>query len=164
MLTPVIAKISITTACDKLCRVIEPHVSTTSQRLEALARLSEGGIFSGVWINPVMPFLTDTAENIVQILQLAKEAGAQFVVTFMGMTLRAGNREYYYQQLDKQGLSHVKDMHIKKFGNRYECTSPNAKRLWAVFTAECERLGLLYDMRAIRNRYKMGYSDRQMSL
>jgi len=162
--SPVIAKISITAACDDLCQQIEPHVSNTTQRFDALASLADGGIFSGIWINPVLPFLTDTEENIVRILRMAKEAGAKFAVTFMGLTLRSGNREYYYEQLDKMGLSHVKNSHIKRFGNRYDCPSPNAKKLWPIFTAECERLGLLYDMRAIRNQYKMGYGDRQLTL
>ena len=162
--SPVIAKISVTAACDELCNMIEPNVSVTSERMQALARLAEGGIFSGIWINPVLPFLTDNEENIVGILRMAKQAGAHFAVTFMGLTLRSGNREYYYQQLDKLELSHVKNSHIKRFGNRYVCDSPNAKKLWPIFSAECERLGLLYDMRAIRNRYKMGYGDRQLTL
>jgi len=162
--SPVLAKISITAADDGLCKKIEPYVSTTSQRLEALAKLAESGIYSGVWINPVLPFLTDTEENILCILRMAKEAGAKFVITFMGMTLRSGNREYYYEQLDKQGLFYVKEKHIKRFGNRYENPSPNAKKLWSVFTAECERLGLLYDMKAITTQYTMGYGDRQMTL
>jgi len=161
--SPVMAKLSITAACDSLCKKIETDVSVTSQRLQALAKLADGGIFSGVWINPVMPFLTDTEENITRILRMSKDAGAKFVMTFMGMTTRSGNREHYYQQLDKQGLTDVKDKHIKRFGTRYVNTSPNAKKLWAVFTAECERLGLLYDWRAIDNTCKMGY-DRQLTL
>jgi len=162
--SPVIAKISITTADDELCGKIEPNVSNTSERLDALARLTDGGIFSGVWINPVLPFLTDTEENIINILRMAKDAGTKFVVTFMGMTLRSGNREHYYAQLDKNGLSDVKNRHIKRFDVRYNNPSPNAKKLWSVFAAECERLGLLYDMRAIRNQYKMAYTDKQLRL
>jgi len=161
--SPVIAKLSVTAADDALSRIIEPEVSATSERIAALATLAEGGIFAGIWINPILPYLTDTEENIVGILRMAKAAGAKFAVTFMGMTLRSGNREHYYQELDKAGLSHVKDAHIKRFGTRYECTSPKYKKLWAVFANECEKLGLLYDMKAIRNTYKMGY-NRQMIL
>jgi len=162
--SPVLAKFSITAADDALCRKIETDVSVTSERFEALARLADAGIFTGVWINPVLPYLTDTDENILGIVRMAKEAGAKFVYTFMGMTLRTGNREYYYDQLDKQGLSYVKDKHIKRFGNNYICTSPRSKKLWSIFTAECERLGLLYDMKAITSHYQMGYGDRQMTL
>jgi DNA repair photolyase len=162
--SPVLVKFSITAAKDELCKKIEPFVSTTSQRFEALAKLSEKGIYSGVWINPVLPFLTDTEENIVSIVRMAKEAGAKFVFTFFSMTTRAGNREYYYEQLDKAGFSDVKNKHIKRFGSRYENSSPNAKKLWKVFSAECERLGLLYDMRAITAHYTMGYGSKQLIL
>ena len=164
--SPTIVKITVTAADDNLCKKLEPNVSNTSERFEALARLTDNDIYSGVLLNPVMPFITDTEENIINILRMAKEAKAKFVHTFMGMTLRAGNREYYYEQLDKNGdeFSNVKDKYIKRFGNRYHCPAPNAKKLWNIFTGECERLGLLYDMRAITNQYKMGYGDGQLTL
>jgi len=162
--SPVIVKMTITAVDDDICGQIEPNVSVSSERFEALSRLADAGIFCGVLLGPVLPFLTDTEENIYGILRMAKEAGAKFVHTFMGMTLRAGNREYYYEHLDKLGLSNAKNAHMKRFGSRYECTSPKAKKLWSVFAAECERLGLLYDMRAIISHYKMGYGDRQMML
>lgn len=156
--SPIIVKITITTADNNICNKIEPRVSNTTERLEALARLADSGIYCGVLLNPVLPFITDTEENIAGILRMAKEAGAKFVHTFMGMTLRAGNREHYYTQLDKH-FPNIKNKHIKRFGNRYNCPAPNAKNLWTEFTAECERLGLLYDMRAITSQYKMSYNQ-----
>jgi len=159
--SPVIVKFSITAADDELSKKIEPFVSPTSERFEALARLAEKGIFTGVWINPVLPFLTDTEENILALVRMAKEAGAKFVLTFMSMTLRSGNREYYYEHLPDP---EVRAKHIKRFGNNYVCTSPKAKKLWGVFEKECERLGLLYEMKAITAHNLMGYGDRQMTL
>ena len=161
--SPVIVKVTITTADDTLCKKLEPNVSSTSERMEALNRLSDGGIYCGILLNPVLPFITDNEENIVSILRMAKDNGAKFVHTFMGMTLRTGNREYYYEQLDNL-LPNVKDQHIKKYDNRYDCISPKAKKLWGIFTSECERLNLLYDMRAITSHYKMGYGSRQLCL
>ena len=164
--SPIIVKVTVTAADDGLCKKLEPYVSGTSERFEAIARLTDAGIYSGVLLHPVMPFITDTEENIVNILRMAKEAKAKFVYSFMGMTLRSGNREYFYEQLEKsgEGLFHVKDKYIKKFGNRYHCPAPNAKKLWSMFTAECERHGLLYDMRAITSQYKIGYGDGQLTL
>ena len=161
--SPTIIKISITAAADDLCQKLEPFVSTTSKRLEAIGRLSDAGIYCGVLLSPIMPFITDTENNIVRILKLAKEAGARFVHSFMGMTLRAGNREYYYDHLDKF-FPGVKDEHIKTYGNRYICPAPNSQKLHRIFSEECERLGLLYDMRAITGQYKMGYGDQQLTL
>jgi len=87
---------------------------------------------------------------------LAKEAGANFVYTHMGMTLRAGSREYYYKKLDEI-IPTAKEQYIKRYGNRYNCISPKTNKLWRVFKAECARLGLLSDMRAIVYSYKSGY-------
>ena len=99
----------------------------------------------------------------MKILHMAKEAGAKFVYTYMGMTLRQGNREYYYNQLDKFSPG-TKELYIKRYGNRYSHISTKSKKLWAMFTAECEKLGLLYDMRAIIHNYKSGYDSGQISL
>ena len=161
--SPTIVKITVTAAEDSLAKKLEPNVSGTTERFEALSRLAGKGIYCGVLLHPVLPFLTDTDENILGILRMAKEAGAKFVHTFMGMTLRSGNREYYYQRLDRE-FPCVKDKYIKRFGSRYVCSPPNAKKLWSLFAKECEELGLLYDMGAISGQYKMGYGEKQLSL
>ncbi|MCL2008174.1 MAG: radical SAM protein [Treponema sp.] len=154
--SPTIVKFSISTADDELCKKLEPFVSVTSERFEAMRRLSSKGIFCGVQMIPLLPYINDSEENIVRILNMAKEAGAKFVHTYMGMTLRAGSREYYYKHLDNI-LPGVKEKYIKRFGFRYSCISPRSKKLWDVFTAECARLDLLFDMRNIIRHYKYGY-------
>jgi DNA repair photolyase len=159
--SPVIAKITVTAADDELCKVIEPNVSVTSERFQALRVLAENGIFCGVLMIPILPYITDTEENVINIVRMAKDAGARFVYTYMGMTLPQGNREYFYEQLDKSNPG-VKEKYIKRFDLRYNCSSQNAKKLWDVFAAECERLELLHSMKAITRRYKAGY-DKQLS-
>ena len=161
--SPAIVKITITTADDELCKKIEPHVSSTTERFEALSVLAGSGIFCGVLMMPILPFVNDTEENIVGILHRAKKAGARFVYPALGMTLRQGNREYYYEQLDKL-FPQIKEKYIREYDCRYQCTSPKAKKLWGVLVAECDRLGLLYDMRAIIRQYKAGYDKQQISL
>ena len=159
--SPTTVNITVTTADDELCKKVEPNVAASSERFEALRNLAESGIFCGVLLMPVLPFINDTEENIIQILRRTKEAGGRFVYPAFGMTLRQGNREYYYDQLDKQfpGMD-IKERYIKRYGLRYHCPSPKAKKLWALFTAECERLGLLYDMKAITLHMKSGYGNR----
>ena len=161
--SPVIVKFSISTADDELCRKLEPGVSVTSQRFEAMKVLSGHGIFCGVLMVPLLPFVNDTEENMLAVLRMAKEAGARFVYTYMGMTLRPGSREYYYQHLDEV-LPGVREKYQKRFGIRYSCISPRSKKLWEVFTAECARLGLLYDMRAIISYYKAGYAPPMLDI
>ena len=52
----------------------------------------------------------------------------------------------------------------KRYGERYECRSPAARRLWAIFAAECEKYGILYRMKDIIHGYKKNYENSQMSL
>lgn len=160
--SPVLCKMTVTTADDKLCRMIEPHVSVSSERFEALAKMSEAGLFTGITMMPVLPFIEDTPENILAVVRKAHECGVRCIYPAFGMTLRTNQRDYYYEKLDKlfPGLS---DKYRKYYGDRYKCTSPRAKKLWGSFTAECERFGILYDMKAIIRAYKTGYGDRQMS-
>lgn len=161
--SPVIVKMTITTADDKLCRKIEPNAAPSSQRFGALKELSSGGVFCGVLMMPILPFINDTEDNIREILCKAKESGARFVYPALGVTLRAGNREYYYQQLDRL-FPQLKEKYIKSYGERYMCTSRKAEKLWALFQGECQRLGLLFDMKLIIRAYKLGYTQRQLSL
>jgi len=151
--SPAIVKFSITAADDELCKKIEPNVTVTSKRFEAMNNLSSKGIFCGAMIVPLLPFVSDNEDNISKILHMAKDAGAKFVYTYMGMTLRQGSREYYYKHLDEV-FPEVAEKYRKRFGIRYNCTSPRARKLWDIFTKECERLGLLYDMKAIIYSYK----------
>ena len=159
---PVRAELTVTCAEDDLCLRIEPHVSPTSERLAALRALSDAGVFAGVWVNPVLPFLTDSEDNLMGVLRKSAGAGAQFAVCFFGMTLRSGNREYYFAALERD-FPGVRDKYLKTFGNAYECPAPNARRLYALFQAECARLGLLWRFRDI-NEAMIKNQARQLSL
>ena len=159
---PVLAQITITCAEDDLCRRIEPNVSPSSERFEALRALSAAGVYAGVWLNPVLPFLTDTPENILGVVQKSAEAGAKFVVCFFGMTLRTGNREYYFDALERD-FPGVRQKYLTTFGNAYECDSPQAEELFRLFRAECERLGLAWRFGDI-NRATQLRQPRQLSL
>lgn len=160
--SPVLCKMTITTADDKLSRLVEPRVAVSSERFDALARMSDEGVFTGITLMPVLPFIEDTEDNIRTIVRRAHECGVRCIYPAFGMTLRSGNREYFYQKLD-ESFPGLKDQYIRRYGNRYECPSPNAKKLWHVFTEECARYGILYEMKAIINAYKAGYEDGQLS-
>lgn len=163
--SPVLIKMTITTFNDELCEKIEPNVCTTSKRFDAIKSLSDNGIFTGILLMPILPFINDNEENIINIVRKAHECGAKFVFAYgMGLTLRQNQRDYYYEQLIK--LFPDKNLVQKykaAFGNSYECSSFNSKKLWCLFKAECERLGILYKMEDIISAYKSGYGDRQIS-
>ena len=161
--SPVIVKFSISTADDELCKKLEPNAAAASERFEAMRQLSAQGIFCGVLLVPLLPFVNDKEDNIIKILTLAHDSGAKFVYTYMGMTLRTGSREYYYAHLDKI-MPGVKEKYMRRFGPRYTCISPNSKKLWLSFTEKCEMLGLLYDMKAITYHYKAGHDSSQLTL
>lgn len=161
--SPVLCKITVTAAEDALSKVIEPNVSASSQRFEAIRRLADAGIFTGVLLMPVLPFITDSEQNITDIVRLAHESGARFIYPAMGMTLRANQRSHYYDKLD-QLFPGLKTKYQSYYKDAYSCSSPKAKQLWGLFTAECRRYGILYDMGEIVRCYKQGYGSRQMRL
>ena len=149
----VILKMTITCYQDELSKIIEPHVCVSSQRFQAIRQLSEAGLFCGVLMTPLLPFINDTEENIKEIVKMSYEAGAKFVYTYFGVTLRENQRDYYYDQLD-QYFPEIKEKYIKRYGLKYQCQSKNIKHLRYVFIKECEKYGLLYKMDDIINAYK----------
>ena len=79
------------------------------------------------------------------------------------MTLRQGNREYYYQKLDEH-FPQTKQKYINAYGDKYMCTSRKAKKLWDLFVTLCDRYELIYDMKTIIRAYKRGYEYPQLEL
>ncbi len=149
----VIVKFTITTPNDDLSKIIEPNVCVSSKRLQAIKVLSDNGIFVGIMINPVLPFITDSEEDMKKLVRLAHDYGAKFIHTYMGMTLRENQREYYFEQLDKHFVG-LKEIYKKHYGNKYNCVIPNAKKLYQIFKRECDKYGILYDMNDIIKAYK----------
>lgn len=157
----VIVKFTITTASDELSKKIEPHVCPSSKRFAAIKKLSDNGIFVGIMINPVLPFITDSAENIRSLVRLAHESGAKFIHTYMSMTLRDNQRDYYYSKIDKE----IKKRYIETYKESYLCYPLNAKMLYRIFMEECEKCGILYKMDDIIKAYQKEVLDNtQLSL
>jgi len=161
--SPVLIKLTITTCDDELCKKIEPNVAISSKRFAALKELSHHGIFAGILLMPVLPFLEDNENNIKGIINLAYESGAKFIYPAFGVTLRQNQREWYYRKLDEK-FPVLKQKYMHQFGNAYECRSPKAKELWRLFKKECDSYGILYRMEDIIKCYKQGYEIIQLSL
>ena len=140
-----VVQMTLTTYDESLCRIIEPNVSTTKERFEALLRFRESGIPTVVWLSPILPFINDTEENLRGILSYCVEAGVRGIICFgMGVTLRDGDREYFYEALDRS-FPGVKERYVKTFGNAYEIASPDNDRLMRIFHDTCEKYGILHD-------------------
>lgn len=149
----VIIKVTITTPHDDLSKIIEPNVCVSSKRFSAVKQLSDSGIFVGVLLKPVLPFITDQEEDIKQLVKLAYEAGAKFIYTYMGMTLRENQRDYYYEKLDLN-FKGLKQKYIQYYGMKYNCMVPHYQRLYKIFKNECDKYGILYDMDKIIQAYQ----------
>ena len=138
-----VVQMTLTTYDDDLCRILEPNVCSTKRRIEVLERMRERGIPTIVWLTPILPFINDTEENVTAILKECVRAGVKGVIDFgMGMTLREGDREYYYAALDRH-FPGMKERYIRRYGNAYELPSPNAEQLTRLFRKICEENGLL---------------------
>ncbi|MDV0447824.1 hypothetical protein MsAg5_17410 [Methanosarcinaceae archaeon Ag5] len=142
--SPVNIAVTITSADPDICAKIEPNVSTSVERFSAMKILAGSGLFTGVYMNPVLPFITDSEENITELIGNAAAAGAKYAVCFFGVTLRKGNRDYFYQNLT--GFPGVRQKYESTFGNTYSCSAPNAEMLYTIFKKECQKHNLLYKM------------------
>lgn len=144
---PAIVKMTITTAEDALCQKIEPHVAPASKRFEALEALSRAGIYCGILLMPLLPYINDTKENVLAIVQRAADCGVKFIYPGFGVTLRDTQQLYFYQQLDRlfPGIK----AHYLAMGNSYVYPSPKAQRLMDVFQTACEENGIVYRMAEI---------------
>lgn len=162
--SPVICKLTVTTADDALAAKLEPNAPPSSRRLAALGELSGAGLFAGVLLMPVLPFLEDSEENVLSVVEGTAKAGAKFVYPAFGVTMRQGQREYFLDGLERafpgQGL---KERYLRQYGDRYQCVSPRAGALWKVFAAACRGWGILYDMKSIIRAAALGYGDRQLT-
>lgn len=144
-----IVNLTITTFDDKLCSILEPHVSKTSERFEVLKTFSQAEITTGIWLGPILPFINDTPENIGRIVDAAHEAGVSYILVFdFGLTLRTGNREYFYAQLDRH-FPGLKYDYQRLYGNQFEVPSLNRTKLWEVFLERCQKYGIITDFQTI---------------
>ncbi len=140
-----VVQMTLTTADDDLCKILEPNVCTTSRRVDVLKALNENGIPTVVWLCPILPYINDTEENINNILDYCIDADVHGVLCFgMGLTLRDGNRQYFYEKLDKH-FPGLKDRYIKEFGESYSIPSPNERELMEIFKRKTEENGILND-------------------
>lgn len=162
--SPVLAMMTITTADDGLCGKIEPRVTPSSGRFAAIKRMADAGLYTGVVMTPLLPFLEDNEENILELVRRTKDSGARFLYGIMGVTIRDGQREYFYEGLEKGFPGMELPMRYgKAYGNRYYCSSPKARKLWTVFEEACIKSGLLYRMEDIIHDYKKEYQCTQLT-
>ena len=144
-----VVQMTLTTADDELCKLIEPAVCPTSRRFEVLCACRDAGIPTVVWFSPLLPFINDTKENVEGIIDYCARSGVKAILCFgMGLTLREGSRDYFYKALDRH-FPGLKENYIKKYGYRYEIPSPHSRSLWQHFKELCERNNIMLGNNAI---------------
>lgn len=157
-----VVQMTLTTYDERLCRIIESNVSTKKERVETLIKLREAGIPTVVWMTPILPYINDTKENVIGILNYCKEAKVKGILCFgMGLTLREGNREYFYSKLDKY-FPYLKDRYIREFGNSYVINSKNNYRLMKIFRDFCENEKIMHDYNKIFS-YLNTFEEKEIS-
>jgi DNA repair photolyase len=142
-----VVQMTLTTSDDELCKIIEPSVCATSRRYEVLSEMKRRNIPTIVWLTPFLPYINDTEENLKGLLNYCADAGVKGIISFgIGLTLREGNREFFYAALDRnfQGLS---NRYRKEFGNSYEIHSPDETKLLVKIKEFCDKYGIIFDNR-----------------
>ena len=142
--TKCVVEMTLTTYDDALCSIIEPNVCNTKRRIEVLSEMRDRGIPTIVWLTPVLPFINDTEENIKAILDECVRVGVKGIICYdMGLTLREGDREYYYAALDRY-FPGLKERYIELYGNAYNVPSPNSSKLMDMFRKICRENSIMY--------------------
>jgi len=155
-----VVQMTLTTYNDKLCKILEPNVAVTSERFAVLKTLRDAGIPTVVWLTPILPFINDTIENIEGILQYCIEAKVFGIICFgMGLTLRDGNCEYFYKNLDTS-FPGLKETYMQRYSNSYSVMSPYNTQLMNLFRTRCKENGIEYNPNTIFS-YLTAFEDRQ---
>ena len=161
--SPVLIKMTITTTDDKLSQKIESNIDISSKRFAALKELADNDIYSGILFMPVLPFITDTVENVETLVEKATESKVKFIYPGFGMTLRDRQRLYYYEKLDEL-FPGIKEQYKRTYGNQYSCGTKQAKMLFQNLVLACDKNSILYKMGEIITAYQKAYEIEQLSL
>jgi len=147
--TKTVVELTLTTYDEELCKKLEPNVSTTKERVEVLNMMRDHHIPTVVWLGPFLPFINDTEENLKGLLDYCIEAKVKGIICFgIGLTLREGNREYFYQKLDEL-FPGLKETYIKMYHKNYAIAGREQEKLYQYFVSECKKHNILYDMNEI---------------
>ncbi|MFQ8934297.1 SPL family radical SAM protein [Intestinibacter bartlettii] len=160
--SPVIVKFSITCGNDNLSKIIEPNVCVSSKRFEAIKKLREAGIYTGILMMPLLSFINDTKDNIDKIINQAYKSRANFIYPMFGVTLRSNQRFYYYTKL-RENFPNLVSKYQNLYSDKYVCNSPNFKSLQKYFEEKCSKLGITYKMDDIISEYKSRFESEQIS-
>jgi len=161
--SPVSVGITITAAEDSLSRELEPAAPVSSQRFAAISELTENGLYAGVVMTPILPFVTDSEDNVRRLVDKAAASGARFVFPWFGVTLRLGQREYFYDALQRL-YPGLKEKYQDTYGSSYKCLSPYHRRLRKVFDSACRERGIEYRMQGIIDGARDNVQVKQVSL
>ncbi|MGN0738687.1 MAG: SPL family radical SAM protein [Treponema sp.] len=145
--TKCVVQITMTTFDDELCKIIEPNVCVTSRRFEILKICQQNNIPTVVWLTPFLPGINDTFENVKGLMDYCVSAQVRGIICpAIGLTLRQGNREYFYEKLDEH-FKGLKEFYIQTYGNSYGITSRNNKPLMQYIHQICARHNIICSMK-----------------
>lgn len=165
--TKCVVQMTLTTYDETLSKIIEPNVSTTRERFEVLKIMRDNGIPTVVWLSPFLPFINDTEENIQGLMDYCVEAKVNGIICFgIGLTLRDGNREYFYKKLDEH-FPGMKERYIEKYGYSYMINSPNNDKLMNIIRRTCKQHDIMYKSEEVfnyLNKFEEKYEHQQLIL
>ena len=162
-----VLQMTLTTADENLCKIIEPNVSSTAERVRTLNEFHNANIPTVVWLSPFLPFINDTQENIDALLDYCIKAGVKGIICFkIGFTLRNGDREYFYSQLDRF-FPGMKERYMRTYGNSYEVLSPNSDYLMKRIENVCQNEGIMFGIDRVfsyLHKYENKYENQNIQL
>jgi len=149
------ASFTVTTADDELCKKLEPGAPVASERFAAMKELSDKEIYTGVLMMPILPLIEDTKENVEAIVSKTAESGASYILPWFGMSIRSGQREYFYGKLDEL-FPGLREKYEIRYREQYQCAVPHAKELYQYFGELCEKYDITKKMRVYEEKCEQG--------
>ena len=145
---------TITTCNQSLASIIEPKAPSPERRLIAIEQLSKNDIYTGILFQPILPHLLDNEDNIKELVKKAYEHGVKFIIPWFAVTLRNGQREYFFDKLGKISYE-LQSSYQTEAKDLYVFNSPRAKDLYRYFEYQCQNLKIAYKMEDVLNYNKL---------
>lgn len=149
--TSVRCNVSIGTLDREVWRLTEPGTPSPDRRVEAVRRLNDAGIECGVLVAPILPGLSDSDEQIEEVVEACMEAGAVSIAA-VGLHLRPGVREHFLGRLEQARPGLIPLYHRRFARGSYQPETDQARI--AGLVSELTSSG--------RGRYVEGYDTRNV--
>lgn len=152
--SPVVVAIPIGNSTDTIQEKFEADsFKNYHARIKLIHKIKDAGLTVGVILKPIIPFMNDNVENILQIVEDASVAGADFIYPGFVLSMESDQRLLFYEMVDEY-FPGLKNIYMDRFGSKKTWTSTTLPSLKKEFVFSCKKKKIAFGMKDITNLYK----------